>query len=837
MAAPAAFGQGTSADYDRADKMPALTRNTVFRASVTPHWSNDGDRFWYRVDLANGEREFVTVDTTKGKQALSFDHDKLAAALSQRTEKSVSAKSLPIDDLNLVPAGDRVFFTAFGKRWELLLPSHELREAKNPEIRDTSRSTLTPAGAIGRTRKTGPETTIEFVNRRDRAVEILWIDTEGNRKSYGTIAAGGDKTIQTYAGHAWLVLDPGREPIASVEAVEGGGRFVIDGATRLKADGKSEPRRPGASRVSPDGKWEVLLKGRDLVLRNRDENKDVELTSGGTTADGYDGTVYWRPDSTRFVALKTQPGENRKVHMIEARPRDQFYPKLHTITYAKPGDKIATVRPHLFDVASAREIPVSDELFRSPWSIDRFHWDAEGKELRFLFNERGHQNLRLLAVDGTTGRVRTIVDEASKSFIDYAHKLFLRELEDTGEILWMSERSGWNHLYLIDAATGRVKNAITSGDWLVRGVDKVDVKARQIWFRAGGIHPHQDPYHIHFCRVNFDGTGLVVLTHGDGTHSIQHSPCGRFIVDTYSRVDLPPVTELRRTSDGSLVCELERADISALVRTGWKSPERFVAKGRDGKTDIHGIIFRPTTFDPNKLYPVIEAIYAGPQGSFVPKEFRALHRHQALAELGFVIVQIDGMGTSNRSRAFHEVCWKNLSDSGFPDRILWMKAAARDRPWMNLKKVGIFGGSAGGQSALAAVLHHGDFYYAAAADCGCHDNAIDKIWWNELWMGYPLGPQYREQSNETHAHKLTGKLFLTVGELDRNVDPASTMRVVDALVKAGKDFDLLVVPGADHGVGESAYAARRRSDFFVRHLLGVAPPDRNEPRPDSRSGK
>ena len=368
-----------------------------------------------------------------------------------------------------------------------------------------------------------------------------------------------------------------------------------------------------------------------------------------------------------------------------------------------------------------------------------------------------------------------------------------------------------------------MKNQITKGDWVVRGVDRVDDEKRQIWFRAGGIRPGQDPYYIHSCRVNFDGSGLVILTEGDGTHSIEYSPDRRFLLDTWSRVDLAPVIELRRTEDGKLVCELERADWSELLKTGWQVPERFVAKGRDGTTDIYGVIFRPTNFDPKKKYPIIEEIYAGPQGSFVPKPFRPFHSAQAMAELGFIVVKIDGMGTSNRSKRFHDVCWKNLGDSGFPDRILWIKAAAAKYPYMDTSRVGIYGGSAGGQSSTRALLAHGDFYKAAVSDCGCHDNRMDKIWWNELWMGWPVGPHYEEQSNATLAPRLQGKLMLIVGEMDQNVDPASTMQVVGALVKANKDFDLLVIPGTGHGAAETPYGNRRRQDFFVRHLLGVEP--------------
>jgi dipeptidyl aminopeptidase/acylaminoacyl peptidase len=323
--------------------------------------------------------------------------------------------------------------------------------------------------------------------------------------------------------------------------------------------------------------------------------------------------------------------------------------------------------------------------------------------------------------------------------------------------------------------------------------------------------------------VNFDGSSLVLLTEGDGTHTAEFSPDRKFIIDSYSRVDMPAVTELRRADDGALVCVLERGDGEELLKSGWRAPERFVAKGRDGATDIHGVIVRPTNFDPTKQYPIIENIYAGPQGAFVPKTFSALPRMLELAELGFIVVQMDGMGTSQRSKKFHDVCWKNIGDAGFPDRVLWIKAAAAKYPYMDATRVGIYGTSAGGQNALGGLLTHSDFYKAGVADCGCHDNRMDKIWWNEQWMGWPVGPHYDEQSNVTMAHKLQGKLLLMVGEMDRNVDPASTLQVASALIKANKDFELLVIPGAGHGVAGSPYGKRRLQDFFVRHLHGKEP--------------
>ena len=309
-------------------------------------------------------------------------------------------------------------------------------------------------------------------------------------------------------------------------------------------------------------------------------------------------------------------------------------------------------------------------------------------------------------------------------------------------------------------------------------------------------------------------------------HTVSWSPDMQYYVDSWSRVDRPMVAELHRASDRSLVMELERADASALLATGWKPPEVFVAKARDGRSDIWGIVIRPTTFDPRRKYPVVENIYAGPHGSFVPKTFSAQAGMQAIAELGFVVVQIDGMGTSNRSKAFHDVAWKNLADAGFTDRILWQKALAAKYPSIDLSRVGIYGTSAGGQSAMGALLFHPEFYKVAVASAGAHDNRMDKIWWNEQWMGWPVGPEYAASSNVDNAYRLQGKLMLLVGEMDRNVDPSSTMQVVNALIKAGKSFDLLVIPGADHTSGGD-YGDRRRWDFLVHHLLGMEPPDRN----------
>jgi len=628
-----------------------------------------------------------------------------------------------------------------------------------------------------------------------------------------------DQLYITAQGKGWLV----DRQCNTVEQVE-----KREAPPKPKAVKKWRPNQGGSPRnhKSPDGKWEIQIKENVVCIKETKSQESRELKTEDLEERRLQGGVFWAPDSKRFVVLSENSIEQRKVHFVESFPKDQLQPKLHELGYTKPGDPIRMLRPHLFHI-DCGEVALDTSLFATPWQLRNLRWSADSRRFNFYYNQRGHQVVRIVGVDGQTGETCAMVEEAPETFVDYSQKTLMHWLSDE-ELIWASERDGWNHLYLYDMKTGRVKNQITKGKWLVRGVERIDDEKRQIIFRAMGMDPDQDPYHVHYCRIDFDGTNLIRLTSGDGMHDLSFSPDGTYYLDRYSRVDMAGITELRRSSDGKKLCTLETADISELRKAGWRPPERFVAKGRDGETKIYGLIYTPAHLDPKRKYPVIESIYAGPHGHHVPKTFRVNSRQQKMTELGFILVQIDGMGTNWRSKAFHDVCWQNLGDAGFPDRIVWMKAAAKTRPYMDLERVGIFGGSAGGQSTLGGLLQYPDFYKAGAADCGCHDNRMDKIWWNEAWMGWPIGPHYAEQSNVTMAHKLKGKLLLTVGEVDRNVDPASTMQVVKALIKADKDFELIVFPGGGHGSGGSPYGTRRRNDFFVRHLLGVEPPSAEE---------
>jgi dipeptidyl aminopeptidase/acylaminoacyl peptidase len=577
--------------------------------------------------------------------------------------------------------------------------------------------------------------------------------------------------------------------------------------------------------TSPDKKWTAFIRNFNVYVRSNDDRKEYQLSNDGGTGNYYSSFMRWSGDSKKLAAYRIVPAEKHMIHYIESSPADQIQPRHFSYEYQKPGDAIPQKYPQLFDIEAKKHVPVNDNMIPNQYAINNIQWSSDNSYFTFEYNKRGHQVYQVIRIDAATGEDRVLINETSPTFIDYSGKRYRYDVDQTGEIIWASERDGWNHLYLFDAA-GRVKNQVTKGEWVVRDVAFVDKDARQIVFQASGKEPG-DPYFINYYRINFDGTGLTRLTDGDGTHTASFSDDRRYFVDTWSKSDKPHVSVLRDAADGRKLMDLESADITKLLETGIRPPEVFTAKGRDGTTDIWGIIIKPINFDPLRKYPVIENIYAGPHSSFVPKNFRPIIQgmHQ-LAELGFIVVQIDGMGTSNRSKAFHDVCWKNIKDAGFPDRILWMKAAAAERSWMDIERVGIYGTSAGGQNAAGAVLFHPEFYKVAVSSCGCHDNRMDKMWWNEQWMGWPVGEEYSWSSNVDNAWRLRGKLLLLNGELDNNVDPASTEQVVNALIKAEKEFDYVFLPGMRHTSG-GTYGERKRRDFFVKHLLGQDPPEWN----------
>jgi len=587
-------------------------------------------------------------------------------------------------------------------------------------------------------------------------------------------------------------------------------------------DSKGEPIE------SPDKVYIAYIKNSNVYVRKKSDLKsEKQLTFDGSPGFYYSSRIEWAGDSKKLSTSKVRKAEIRKLTLLESSPTDQLQPKLQNRDYAKPGDALSQYYPIIANVEDGKVIEVDPHQVSNQFSISNISWHSNNNSITFEYNQRGHQRYDIMELSAVTGATRSIISETSKTFIDYSGKKYRKDLEKTNEIIWTSERDGWNHLYLFDSNSGKLKNQISKGGWVVRRVLNIDETNRTILFEGSGMEKDEDPYLVRYYSIGFDGKGLKTLTPESANHQGYFNKDFSMFVDVYSMVDQAPKAVLRNTKTGKIQMELETADLSDLISSGWKAPEVFSSKGRDNETDIWGIIIRPTNFDPDKKYPVIEYIYAGPHSSFVPKSFSSsLSGMYELAELGFIVVQIDGMGTSNRSKAFHNVAWKNLKDAGFPDRIAWMKSAAQKYTSFNIDKVGIYGTSAGGQSSAGAVLFHPDFYKVAVSSCGCHDNRMDKIWWNEQWMGWPIGPQYAECSNIENAYRLEGKLMLIVGELDDNVDPASTYQFVNQLIKNGKDHELIMVPGMGHSSGGD-YGEKKRRDFFVKHLLEVNPPSWN----------
>lgn len=615
--------------------------------------------------------------------------------------------------------------------------------------------------------------------------------------------------------------------------MRGNGSYHHWAEVRDEKDGRAE---------SPVNKGTFIIhKDNNLYLVGGDKNdKATQLTKDGVDTCYYSSWGRWSKDGKYYATVLIKPAPKHYVTYTQSSPANQVQPVYTTLEYAKPGDSLNYRIPVVVDVEKKKTIyPKSMVLFASQYQVSAPDWDDNGKTLTFEFNERGHKTYRVLEMD-LQGNVRTLIEEKNEKYVAYTRN-YRRDL-DENHILWKSDRDGHAHLYLYDRKKGKLSQ-VTKGDFWVREVQDVQIDEKRngfIIFSANGLNcknmgkvrssydgkiPEEDPYNLHYYRINLNGKNFVELTPERGNHEATFSRfCKESFIDTYSTIDQAPVTVLRSSIDGHIISTLETANISRLEKTGWKAPEVFVAPGRDGKTDMWGLIQRPSNFDPKKKYPVIEYIYSGPGDQYVPKNFTPwLYNLQDVAELGFIVVQLDAMSTSFRNLDFEQVCYKNLKDAGFPDRIAWIKAAAKKYPYMDIERMGIYGCSAGGQEALGALLFHGDFYKAAYAACGCHDNRMDKIWWNEQWMGYPVDSSYIECSNVENAKNLKGKLMLVVGEMDDNVDPSSTYQVVNALIKANKDFEFILIPNARHTMGEN-YGEHKRDDFFVKNLLGVEPP-------------
>lgn len=761
--------------YTRAERfLPWNTAPLISGDSVRAQWLLDGNRFWYRNKAAAGA-EFVLVDPVRSSRTLLFDNTRLAAAMSIANDTSYDPTRLPFRSFR---------FTDDGKN----------------------------------------EREIEF--------------TTGRRRFVCDISA-----------YHCAVRDTTRSEVPFVR--------------------------------SPDKKWEAFVHKHNVYVRPRGGGDSTQLTTDGEQYWSYGLTeprpsqlqrpqprrpnIQWSPDSRRLLVSRTD--ERNVAHMpyISYTPQR---PKAYSQPYALPGDSVVP-RPgfHLIDVATKANVAVNltprpNQLSIGGSARDSV-WSVNSDKVYVTWFTRGSKSAYLAAVDANTGTYRVIARDSAKTFVEISPTsggpVSWYVTKDDRDLFWWSERDGWGHLYRMDATgavttvaqagapsnsdstngpraaapvfrSGTVRNQVTSGAWTVGAIEYVDESARQIYFTARGREDGRLLYYAHLYRVNYDGSGRTLLTAENGNHEIQFSPSGRYFVDTYSRIEQPPVTLLRAIPDGRVFRKLEEGDVSRLQGIGWRPARTFTVKARDGMTDLYGVMYLPPDMESGKKYPIIDHIYPGPQvGSVGSWSFKSGGEPFALAELGFVVIQLDHLGTPLRSKAFHDNYYGNFGDNGLPDHIAAIKQLAAKNPMIDLDRVGIFGHSGGGFASTDAILRYPDFFKVAVSGAGNHDNRSYNIYWSEKYQGLMKRDTLRKtdnfdgSANKTMAKNLKGHLLLMHGDMDDNVHPAMTLQMVDELIKANKTFDLIIAPNRNHGLNEP-YFIRRRWDYFVQHLLGETPP-------------
>jgi dipeptidyl aminopeptidase/acylaminoacyl peptidase len=770
VAGPVTAEQLTAADYARAERFLFTNKDKYLPSGEVRHrWIEGQDRFWYRRTDAAGAMEFVLVDAATGKTTAAFDHTRVATGLAEVLGRPVAATALPFTSFRYAPAGKAIEF----------------------------------------------------------AVDDKFVSCQLDRDACENQA-----------------LPPQLD------------RSVV---------------------VSPDGKWAAFLKDHNLWIRAVDGGGEFALTTDGVEHDGYAGStgnnlqpvalqrsgkqpppsIKWSPDSRKILTHRIDDRQVKDLYLLQSVPDDgAIRPKAFSYRYSMANDAHKPqVRQLVFDVMTRQRVdldfPVLATPFMTPVEVHDAWWSDDSREV--IYVERGpfYRTLTLRVANTSSGKSRTLVEESGKTFIELAaigHRPAVKVLSN-GNVLWFSERDGWGHLYLYDTS-GRVRQ-ITRGEWLVRGIVGVDERRGTVYFTASGRERGRNPYFRHLYRVQFDGSGLKLLTPEDAEHEIAMpgdpaffltssdpmareeqtfglSPSGKYFIDIYSRPD-SPATSVLRAIDGRLIATLEKADLSALGKDGFSMPEPFEVLAADGKTKLYGTVLKPSRFDAAKKYPVIDSIYPGPQITRVPRTFSATMFDtmgaSSLAELGFIVVTVDGRGTPLRSKAFLDESYGKLGQAGnLDDHIAAFKQLAQRHSWMDLDRVGIFGQSGGGYASTRAMLTHPEFYKVAVSGAGNHDQRGYLPLWGETYNGPDDGKNYLESANSTLAKNLRGKLLLIHGDMDDNVHPSLTLQVVDALIKANKNFDMLIVPNANHGVMMQPYAQRRQWDYFVRHLLGAEPP-------------
>ena len=639
--------------------------------------------------------------------------------------------------------------------------------------------------------------------------------------------------------------------------------ILVDPAhgTRTACDTRSTECNPSRntvpnSVVSPDGKRAVFIRNFNLWVHDVTSGKETQLTKDGVKNYGYATdnagwirsdrpVVLWSPDSRKVATFQQDERSTGEMYLVHT---GIGHPTLEAWNYPLPGDpEIFKIERVIIDVDSADVIrlqmpadPHRSSLcdhITCDGSFADVQWSTDSNQLAFISSSRDHKRATLRVADASTGKVRDVIDEEVKTYFEGGDdRPNWRFLAASNEVIWFSERENWGHLYLYDLQSGKLKNAITTGEWNVSQTLKVDEQNRLVYFLGVGKEKGRDPYFAHLYRASLDGKNLSLLTPEDATHDVSISPSGSYFVDSYSKPDVPPTVVLRDSS-GKLVQTLEKADVSRLVAAGWKPVTPITVKARDGITDLYGLLYRPTKFDGSKKYPIVNHIYPGPQtGSVGSRNFSSARGDaQALAELGFIVVEIDGMGTPWRSKKFHDAYFGDMGDNTLADQVAGMKALAKRYPWIDIDRAGIWGHSGGGYATADAMFRYPDFFKVGIAEAGNHDNRDYEDDWGEKWQGLLVRKSegttsYDNQANELVAKNLKGKLLLAHGTTDSNVPPDNTLLVVNELIKANKDFDLLMLPDRNHGFGNEPYMIRRRWDYFVRNLLGAEPPKNYELR-------
>jgi len=768
----------TAADYVRAEKFLAQgVTGLVVGGSVAPTWLPD-ERFSYRSVTVDGS-EFMLVDPVKKTRVPAFDHAKLAATLSTAANVKFDAKALPFQTIELSADAKTVSFDAEKRRWSC--------------------------------------------------------DVAGAKcVATGDAAAGG-------------------------RGAAAGGRGQAAGG-RGQAAGRGGRGGGGAAAgvASPDGKRAVFIRDWNLWVRDVATNQEKQLTSDGVKDFGYAtdnagwassdrAVVLWSPDSKKVATFQQDEREVGDMYLVNT---TVGHPTLKAWKYPLPGDKnVAMLQRVIIDVDAAivTRLQMPPDYHRATmgdnFSVNDMKWNPDATQLAFVSTSRDHKQAILRVADAAAGTVRTVFEETVPTHFESVSGW--QVLWPTNEVIWYSQRDNWGQLYLYDLVGGKLKNQITSGEGPVTRIARVDEKTRTIWFSANGREKGQDPYFGHLYRISMDGKNSVSLSPDDGDHNVQLSPSGRFLIDTYSKPDVAPVVTLR-DGDGKLVLPLEKTDISKLLAAGWKPPMPITMKAADGKTDIYGLLFRPTNFDPTKKYPIVNNAYPGPQsGSTGSRSFTAARGdRQALAELGFIVVTIDGRGTPNRSKSFHDAYYGAMGrDNTLPDQVAGMKDLASRFPWIDIDRAGMWGHSGGGFIAADAMFRYPEFFKVGISESGNHDQRNYEDDWGERYQGLLVKnadgtDNYDVEANQTMAKNLKGKLLLAHGLMDNNVPPYNTLVVVEALIKANKDFDLLLFPNQAHGYGDqSQYMMRRRWDYFVKWLMGAEPPKEYLMQPPAAGGR